>query len=164
MTNLVSILLSFNAGHQKCDMMLRTYVSKVAADKGRAILEGIGLPSEIRDVCYINNPLNVEEAIQCGLLKWRNGSGDSPTWAVLLKAMEYAGIAVQHITKLKEEILKGAFSQPLMLYHVSTLCCVQAAVGSPVQSLLGSTLLLLQGTYCKCTPVCACWVVVNVHW
>ena len=128
-------------------MMLRTYVSKVAAGKGRAILEGIGLPSEMRDVCYMNNPLNVEEAIQCGLLKWRNGSGDSPTWAVLLKAMEYAGIAVQHITKLKEEILKGAFSQPLMLYHVSTLLCVQAAVGSPVHSLLGSTLLLLQGTY-----------------
>ena len=129
-------------------MMLRTYVSKVAAGKGRAILEGIGLPSEMRDVCYINNPSNVEEAIQCGLLKWRNGSGDSPTWAVLLKAMEYAEIAVQHITKLKEEILKGAFSQPLMPQHVPTLCCVQAAVGSPVQSLLGSTLLLLQGIYC----------------
>ena len=29
----------------------------------------------------------------------------------------------------------------------STLLCVQAAVGSPVHSLLGSSLLLLQGTY-----------------
>ena len=112
-------------------MMLRTYVSKVAAGKGRAILEGIGLPSEIRDVCYINNPLNVEEAIQCGLLKWRNGSGDSPTWAVLLKAMEYAGIAVQHITKLKEEILKGAFSQPLMLHHVLHCCVSKLLLGQP---------------------------------
>ena len=125
-------------------MMLRTYVSKVAADKGRAILEGIGLPSEIRDVCYINNPLNVEEAIQCGLLKWRNGSGDSPTWAVLLKAMEYAGIAVQHITKLKEEILKGAFSQPQMLHHVLHCCVFKLLLAAQC-----THLLVAHCFYCK---------------
>ena len=109
-------------------MMLRTYVSKVAAGNGRAILEGIGLTSEMRDVCYINNPLNVEEAIQCGLLKWKEGSGNSPTWAVLLKAMEYAEIAVQHITKLKEEILKGHFLNHkcfIMFYTVVCPSCWQ---------------------------------------
>ena len=141
-------------------MMLRTYVSKVAAGKGRAILEGIGLPSEMRDVCYINNPSNVEEAIQCGLLKWKNGSGDSPTWAVLLKAMEYGEIAVQHITKLKEEILKGAFSQPLMLHHV--LHCCESKLLLAAQC---THFLVAHCFYCKGpTPVCACWVVVNMHW
>ena len=103
-------------------MMLRTFVSKMAAGKGRALLEGLGLTAEMRDTCYINNPSNVEEAIQSGLLEWRKGSGSSPTWEVLLKAMDHAGIAVQHIAKLKEEILKGTFSQSLLLHHV--LRCV----------------------------------------
>ena len=90
-------------------MMLRTFVSKVAAGNGRALLERLGLTAEMRDVCYINNPSNVEEAVQSGLLQWRNGRGNSPTWEVLLKAMDHAGIAVQHIAELKEEILKGTY-------------------------------------------------------
>ena len=100
-------VFSLITGHQRCDMMLRTFVSKMAAGKGRALLEGLGLTAEMRDTCYINNPLSVEEAVQSGLLEWRKGSGSSPTWEVLLKAMDHAGIAVQHIAKLEEEILKG---------------------------------------------------------
>ena len=57
----------------------------------------------------MNNPSNVEEAIQYGLLQWKNGQGYSPTWEVLLRAMAYAEIPVQDVKKLKEEILKGAF-------------------------------------------------------
>ena len=89
--------------------MFRTFVSRVAAGKGRAVLEGLGLPEGMRDMCFVNNPSNVEEAIQCGLLQWKNGRGYSPTWEVLLEAMTYAEVAVQDVEKLKEEILKGAF-------------------------------------------------------
>ena len=105
----VGLVLSFAAGNQKCDMMLRTFVSRVAAGKGRAILEGLGLPAGTREMCFVNNPLNMEEAIQCGLLQWKNGHGYSHTWEVLLRAMAYAEIPVQDVKKLKEKILKGAF-------------------------------------------------------
>ena len=89
-------------------MLFRTYISKVAATKGRAILEGVGLPAEAIEMCYTNHPLNVEEAVQSGLIKWRDGGGSSATWTVLLKAMKYAKIGLQLIRKLKEELLKGA--------------------------------------------------------
>ena len=89
-------------------MLFRTHISKVAATQGRAILEGVGLPAEVIEMCYTNHPLNVEEAVQSGLIKWRGGGGSSPTWRVLLKAMEYAEIGLQHIWQLKEELLKGA--------------------------------------------------------
>ena len=103
------IVLSFVTGDQKCDVMFRTFVSRVAAGKGWAVLEGLGLPAGTREMCFVNNPSNVEEAIQCGLLQWKNGRGYSPTWEVLLEAMTYAEVAVQDVEKLKEEILKGAF-------------------------------------------------------
>ena len=107
-------------------MLFRTFISKCAAGKGRAILEGVGLSAEARDMCYNNHPLNEEEAVQAGLIKWRNGGGNSPTWTVLLGSMEYAEIAVQHINKLKEELLKGA----VCLLHsclseiLKVICCV----------------------------------------
>ena len=102
----LSVLSSFT-GHQRCDMLLRAFVSRNAAGKGRAILEGVGLSSEVRDMCYTDHPLNEEEAVQSGLIKWRDGNGGTPTWTVLLSAMEYAEIGVQHIRKLKEELVKG---------------------------------------------------------
>ena len=96
-------------------MLFRTHISKVAATKGRAILEGVGLSAEAIETCYTNHPLNVEEAVQSGLIKWRDGGGSSPTWTVLLSAMEYAEIVVQHVRKLKEELLKGAVCQLVVL-------------------------------------------------
>ena len=88
-------------------MLLRTFVSRNAAGKGWAILEGVGLSSEVRDMCYTDHPLNEEEAVQSGLIKWRDSNVGTPTWTVLLRAMEYGGIGVQHIRKLKEELVKG---------------------------------------------------------
>ena len=96
-------------------MLFRTHVSKIAAAKGRAILEGVGLPAAARDTCYANHPSDVEEAVQSGLIKWRDSGESSCTWAVLLNAMEYAEVGVQRIRKLKEELLKGAV-------YVSCLC------------------------------------------
>ena len=88
-------------------MLLRTYVSQNAASKGRAVLEGVGLSSEAIEMCYTNWPRNEEEAVQSGLFRWRAGEGASPTWAVLLEAMHYAKINVQHISALEDEVLKG---------------------------------------------------------
>ena len=86
-------------------------------------------------MCYTKHPLNEEEAVQTGLIEWKNGNGDSPTWTVLVKAMEHARIPVQQITKLKEELLKGAHSQLInranqlfSMHMLHKLYCVQAVV------------------------------------
>ena len=86
-------------------------MSQTAAGNGRAVLEGVGLTYETIEMCYKNSPQNEEEVIQSGLLKWRNGSGDSTTWAVLIEAMDYAQIGTQHIEAMKKELLKGEVCQ-----------------------------------------------------
>ena len=151
MVAVVVFVLSPGTGHQRCDMLLRTFVSRNAAGKGRAILEGVGLPGEMRNMCYTNNPLNEEEAIQAGLMKWKDGEGSSATWMVLLGAMTYAGIAVQHITRLKEELLQGTNFQPITLTvasYVLLMCCVQAATGQGTYCVVAHALLPLQCTHC----------------
>ena len=96
-------------------MLFRTHITKVAATRGCAILEGVGLPAEVMEMCYTKHHLNVEETVQSGFIKWRDDGGSSPTWTVLLNAMEYADIGVQHVSKLKEELLKGAVCQLVVL-------------------------------------------------
>ena len=86
-------------------------MSRTAAGNGRAVLEGVGLSQETIEICYKNWPQNEEEAIQFGLMKWRDGSGDSTTWAVLIEAMDYAQIGTQHIEARKKELLKGEVCQ-----------------------------------------------------
>ena len=98
-------------GHKQCAMLFRRYVSQTAAGNGRAVLEGVGLTYETVEMCYKNSPQNEEEVIQSGLMKWRNGSGDSTTWAVLIEAMDYAQIGTQHIEAMKKELLKGEVCQ-----------------------------------------------------
>ena len=98
-------------GHKKCAMLFRRYVSRTAAGSGRAVLEGVGLTNETIQMCYKNSPQNEEEAIQSGLMKWRDGSRDSATWAMLIEAMEYAQIGTEHIEAMKKEVLKGEVCQ-----------------------------------------------------
>ena len=86
-------------------------MSRTAAGSGRAVLEGVGLTHTAIQMCYTNSPQNEEEAIQSGLMKWRDGSGDSTTWAVLIEAMEYAQIGTEHIEAMKKELLKGEVCQ-----------------------------------------------------
>ena len=88
-------------------MLFRTHVSRQAAGKGRAVLEGIGLLSEVIDLCYVDHPHSEEEAVQSGLIRWQKGGGDTPNWAVLMDAMKYARISIQHLRALEEELLKG---------------------------------------------------------
>ena len=58
-------------------VLLREYVSRKSAGKGRAVLEGVGLDAETIAMFYANNPLNEEEAVHCGLLEWANGKARS---------------------------------------------------------------------------------------
>ena len=95
----------------KCAMLFRRYVSRTAAGSGRAVLEGVGLSPETIQRCYTDWPHNEEEVIQSGLMKWRNGSGFSTTWAVLIKAMKYAEIGTHHIEAMKKELLEGEACQ-----------------------------------------------------
>ena len=69
------------------------------------MLEGIGLAPETIRACYGRHPLEEEEAVQDGLIKWAEGHhGYSCTWRVLLSTMEYAGVAQHHCQGLKEEL------------------------------------------------------------
>ena len=69
------------------------------------MLEKIGLAPETIEGCYGSYPRNEEEAVQDGLIKWAEGHhGSSPTWRMLLTAMEYAGVAQHHCQGLRDEL------------------------------------------------------------
>ena len=88
--------------------LFRTCVSRNAASKGRAVLEGVGLSAETIEACFNSHPLNEEEAVQAGLIKWSGGQGrQPPTWKVLLDAMTYAQIAQEHVQELKDKLAQG---------------------------------------------------------
>ena len=77
----------------------------MSAGKGRAVHEGVGLTAEAIEACYGKHPLNEEEAVQDGLIKWSEcHHGNNPTWKVLLGAMAYAGVAQRHCQALREEL------------------------------------------------------------
>ena len=86
-------------------VLFRTYVSRKAAGKGRAVLEGVGLCTTTIDACFCSHPRDEEEAVQAGLVKWSGGLGlQPPTWQVLLEAMTFAQIAQEHVQGLKEKL------------------------------------------------------------
>ena len=85
-------------------VLFRKHVSRQGAGKGKAILEFVGLTTAQIELCYQNNPLNEEEAIQDGLHKWQETQGDLCTWQDLLEAMTFAGIAEQHCSQLVQEL------------------------------------------------------------
>ena len=87
-------------------ILFRTYVSRNAAGKGRAVLEGVGLDSSAIEACFQSNPLKDEEAVQAGLIKWKGGQSQDfpPTWRVLIDAMEYAEVGQQYIAGLKTKL------------------------------------------------------------
>ena len=110
-------------------------MSRKAAGKGRAVLEGVGLDSETIGACF--SSMNEEEAVQAGLIKWCGGLGNKrPSWRVLFAAMEYAQIAQQHIHDLKKE--SGLFGKQCMCDRCVCVCvCVFVCV-------------------CVCMCVCVC--------
>ena len=86
-------------------MLFRTYVSKKAAGKADAVLEGVGLDVTTIKACISAHPLNDEEIVQEGLTKWCGGKGTQPpTWNVLIAAMDYAEIPQLDIRDLKTSL------------------------------------------------------------
>ena len=97
--------LAFSADHPDHLILFRKYVSRQAATKDRAVLEGVGLHTETIDACFSSHHLDKEEAVQAGLTRWSSGQGTQPpTWCVLLDAMDYAHIAQQHIEDLRKKL------------------------------------------------------------
>ena len=97
--------LPFSADRSRYLMLLRKHVSRRAADKGRAVLEGVGLDASTIRTCFEDHVKSVEEAVHTGLTKWSEGQGlQPPTWKVLLQAMWDAEIPQQHIRDLETEL------------------------------------------------------------
>ena len=95
--------LAFSADCPDHLILFRKYVSRQAAKKGRAVLEGVGLDSGTIKACFGN--ATEEDAVQDGIIRWKDGQGTQPpTWYVLLDAMEYAHIAQEHIEALKKKL------------------------------------------------------------
>ena len=86
-------------------MLFRIHVSRKAAGKARAVLEGLGLDITTIKACETAQPLNDQEIVQDGLTRWCGGKGTQPpTWNVLIEAMRYAEIAQQDIGELKQKL------------------------------------------------------------
>ena len=85
-------------------VLLRTYVSRKAAGRGKAVLEGVGLDSDTIKACFRSNSLDDEEAVQDGLIRWKDGQGRPPTWEVLIEAMVYANVAQQYADDLMAKL------------------------------------------------------------
>ena len=86
-------------------MLLRKYISRRAAGKARAVLEGVGLDVPTIAACFSAHPMN-EGAVQEGLTKWCGGSKgfQPPTWRLLIEAIEFAEIDQQDIDSLKSAL------------------------------------------------------------
>ena len=96
---------SFSADCPNYLMLFRRHVSRTAAGKERAVLEGVWLDAPTIEACFVNNPQKVEAAVQAGLTEWVGGKGrQPPTWGVLVEAMEYAEIDSKHIQDLKASL------------------------------------------------------------
>ena len=112
---------SFFAGRKDYRELFRKHVSRKAAGKEKAVLEGVGLDNAAIETCFRNNPLDVVEAVQSGLIVWSSGYYKEPTWEVLLGAMEHAQIEQQHIQDLRQTL---AFPEGVLSMQCS-VCCWQ---------------------------------------
>ena len=96
---------SLSAGRQGYLKLFRTFVSRKAAGKAKAVLEGVDFDTATISACFTAHSLNEEEAVQEGLTRWCGGKGrQPPTWGVLVEAMQYAQIDQQDVQGLKEEL------------------------------------------------------------
>ena len=127
--------LALSADHPDHVVLFTTHVSRKAAGRRRAILEGVGLDSSTITACFNANPLDDEAAVQEGLTTWTGGQGrQPPTWGVLIEAMEYAGIAQMYIYDLEEKLgMLFAVEVCNVCLHVCMVCmctCVHACMHS----------------------------------
>ena len=96
---------SLSLEHPDYLSLMRKNVSRAAGTQGKAVLGELGLEEATIAACFQDNPMNTEEAVQSGLVKWSGGQGKKrnkpPTWSVLLKAMEEAGLHEKYTKSLK---------------------------------------------------------------
>ena len=105
------------------------------------MLEGIGLAPETIRACYGKHPLNEEEAVQEGLIKWAEGHhGYTPTWRVLLDAMAYAGVAQQHCQGLRDELYQRLKSECVHVFAYVKWQHVQWGIVHPIATFYNSFL------------------------
>ena len=111
--------LNLSADHPDYLILFRRHVSRSAYGKGRAVLERLQLDAPTIRACVAAHPLNEEEAVQVGLTRWCEGKGTQPaTWRVLIEAMQYVGIGVQHILNLIDSLaLLGMLLYVCMLVY-----------------------------------------------
>ena len=84
---------------------LFTYVSRKAAGKGRALLEGLGLDTPDIAACFKKHPQDEQEAVHAGMIDWSGGHAEkSPTWEVLFEAMAHAQIGQQYVRGLHDKL------------------------------------------------------------
>ena len=103
--NVLVMCLTFSPDHPDHLILFRDYVSRKAAGKVKAVLEGLRLDSSTIRACITSNPNDDEGAAQAGLTRWKEGQGQQPpSWAVLIEAMEYARIAQQQVQGLKKKL------------------------------------------------------------
>ena len=96
---------SLSLEHPEHLSLMRKNVSRAAGTQWKAVLEELGLEEATITSCFQNNPMNFEEAVQSGLVKWSGGHAKkSPTWSVLLKAMDEAGIHEKYTENLKRSL------------------------------------------------------------
>ena len=93
-------------------ILLRKYVSRRSAGKGRAVLEYVGFDGSEIEMFYVKKQKDEEEAVHSGLLEWASGKakGRPTTWEILIGAMVHAEISVQYIDELKKELQKGVYT------------------------------------------------------
>ena len=117
--------LSISTDRKDHLMLFRIHVSRKAAGKAKAVLEGLGCELSTIDQCISANPLNDEEIVQDGLTRWLRGAGTQPpTWGVLIAAMKYAKIDQQDIEDLQRSLNQPAVTEGMLCLPCGVLLAV----------------------------------------
>ena len=149
--------LSFSADRKDHLMLFRSYVSSKAAGKANAVLEGVGLNAPTIKACSTAYPLNDEEIVQAGLIRWCESQG--PTWGVLIAAMKYAKIDQQDIEGLKTSLIQPAVTEGLLSLPCGVLLAVTVTVWEHCGAFLGLHVpysIYLHGRSDLCTVLHLC--------
>ena len=145
--------LALSAGRPDHLIFFRKHVSRNAVGKGKAVLQELGLGLSTIEVCYNIHPRNEEEAVQEGLIRWCGGKGcQPPTWAVLIEAMEYAGLAQYHMQSLIGDLGSLGMLFVIMCCLYSYVCAVLVCMFLCMYNVYGVMYRsVLLRTWCACS-------------
>ena len=119
----------FSTDHTDHLKLFRKHVSRKAAGKANAVLEGVGLVTATIKACEAAHRFDDEKIVQDGLTRWCGGKGrQPPTWGVLIAAMKYAQIDQQHIEDLQTSLNQPAVTEGMLSLPCSVLLAVTVTV------------------------------------